>query len=314
MEPEAKYTVVGAAVLMLLAAIVVSIVWLRSSAGQRDDVPYKIYFAQQSLEGLQIRSDVKMKGIKVGAVTGFRISSRRPGSVEVLIRVDGSAPVRGSTRATIERQLVTGIASIRLVNGDEQSPLLSETPADEAYPVIAEGEPEYQLSRSMAELAQRADETMQRINLVLSDENQVALGGILVDLRRAVAEVNRTMPVLKGTLVSMTRTSDELRSVSREVAGRAASLAARYETLAEASTQTMKELSTTVRGIGGDVTQLTGRLDDVLADGSIEFRLTAQELRATAGALGNVARRLRDPADVVFGPSKASLGPGEGGR
>ncbi|MGP1609512.1 MAG: MlaD family protein, partial [Burkholderiales bacterium] len=122
MEPEAKYTLVGAAVLMLLALIVVAAVWLEGSGGEGDTMPYKIYFERQSLEGLQIRSDVKMQGIKVGAVTGFRISARRPGSVEVVIRVDSSAPVHQGTRATVERQLLTGIANIRLTNADEGSP------------------------------------------------------------------------------------------------------------------------------------------------------------------------------------------------
>jgi phospholipid/cholesterol/gamma-HCH transport system substrate-binding protein len=146
MEPEAKYTLVGTAVLVLLALVVVAAVWLKSTGGQRNEVPYKIYFAHQSLEGLQIRGDVKMQGIKVGSVTGFRISSRRPGSVEVLIRVDSTAPVRQATGASIERQLVTGIASIRLVNTSEASPLLTEAPPDEPYPVIAEGESESEVS------------------------------------------------------------------------------------------------------------------------------------------------------------------------
>ena len=169
MEPEAKYTLVGTALLVLLTLVVVAAVWLKSTGGQRDNEPYKIYFARQSLEGLQIRSDVKMQGIKVGSVTGFRISAGRPGTVEVVIRVVGTTPIRQSTRANVERQLLTGIASIRLVNIDVTSPLLTEVQSDESYPLIAEGEAEYKFSETVAQIAQRADETMQRINLTLSD-------------------------------------------------------------------------------------------------------------------------------------------------
>ena len=88
----------------------------------------KIYFERQSLEGLQPRSEVRMRGIRVGSVTGFRISSWRPGAVEVMVRVDGAAPVRQSTRAVVERHLVTGIASILLVNLNEESPPLTQAP------------------------------------------------------------------------------------------------------------------------------------------------------------------------------------------
>ena len=200
MEPEAKYTLVGTAVLVLVALIVVAAVWLRTTGATRQRT-VQIYFARQSLEGLQIRSDVKMQGIKVGSVTGFRISAGRPGTVEVVIRVVGTTPIRQSTRANVERQLLTGIANIRLVNINETSPLLTEAPSDEPYPLIAEGESEYKFSESVAQIAQRADETMQRINLALSDENQVALSEILVNLRRISANADRNMASLDRTLV-----------------------------------------------------------------------------------------------------------------
>ncbi|HET9351538.1 MAG TPA: MlaD family protein, partial [Burkholderiales bacterium] len=125
MEPEAKYTLVGTVVLILIALIAGAVVWLRSTGEQIDDRSYKLYFERQSLEGLQPRSEVRMKGIRIGSVTGFRISTWRPGAVEVLVRVDGSAPVRQSTRAVVERHLVTGIASILLINLTEDSPPLT---------------------------------------------------------------------------------------------------------------------------------------------------------------------------------------------
>jgi phospholipid/cholesterol/gamma-HCH transport system substrate-binding protein len=311
MEPEAKYTLVGTALLVLLALVVAAAVWLKSTGGQRYDEPYKIYFAHQSLEGLQIRGDVKMQGIKVGSVTGFRISSRRPGSVEVLIRVDGTTPVRQATSASIERHLLTGIASIRLVNSSEGSPALGEAPPEEPYPVITEGESAYQFSQSMAQLAQRADETMQRINLVLSDENQVALREILVTLRRISANVDRSMPDLDRALLAIRRGADQLGNTSTEIAGDARKLAARYDTLGEESTTTMKELALAIRQMRADVTRLATQMDGVLTDGNIDFRVTARELRATADALGVAARRFGEPNRILFGPAKSSLGPGE---
>lgn len=311
MEPEAKYTLVGATVLVLLALITVAAVWLQGAGGERGDVPFKIYFARQSLEGLQIRSDVKMQGIKVGAVTGFRISTRRPGSVEVVIRVDGSTPIRESTHATVERQLLTGIASIRLVNADENSPPLTEAPADEPYPLIAEGETEYKLTESMAQVAQRADETMQRINLALSDENQAALGEILANLKRISGNMSRVMTGLDQTLSSLGRAADEVRGMSSGIKDDVHKLAVRYDALGEESGVAVREVSAAARQMSADVTKLSQRMDALLADGNIELRVTAQELRATADALGVAARRLGDPGKVLFGPVQGSLGPGE---
>jgi phospholipid/cholesterol/gamma-HCH transport system substrate-binding protein len=314
MEPEAKYTVVGTAVLVLLALVVAAAVWLKSTEGQRDDVPYKIYFAHQSLEGLQIRSEVKMQGIRVGSVTGFRISPRRPGTVEVFIRVDGSTPIRQSTRANVDRHLLTGIASIRLVNTDEHSARLTEAPPNEPYPVIAEGESEYKLTESAAYMAQRADETMQRINRLLSDDNQVALSEILVNLQHISASMDRTMAGLDHALTGINRAAEEVRKTSSGIAGDAHKLASRYDALGAESTTAVREVSAAIRQMGADVARLSTRMDAVLADGNVELRLTAQELRATADSLGTAARRFSDPGRVLFGPTKGSMGPGEASR
>jgi phospholipid/cholesterol/gamma-HCH transport system substrate-binding protein len=311
MEPEAKYTLVGTAVLVLVAMIVVAAVWLRSTGGQRDSEPFKIYFARQSLEGLQIRSDVKMQGIKVGSVSSFRISAVRPGTVEVVIRVVGTTPVRQSTRAAVDRQLLTGIANIRLVNIDETSPLLTEAPPDESYPLIAEGESEYKFSESMAQLAVRADDTMRRINLVLSDENQVALTEMLVNLRRISANVDSSIASLDRTLIAAGHAADEVRKMSVGIAGEARKLSARYDTLGEESTTAVKNVSAAIQNMSADVARLSIRLDGLVADGNLELRVTAQELRATADSLGAAARRFNDPGRILFGPAKGSMGPGE---
>ncbi len=311
MEPEARYTLVGTVVLVLVAAIAVAIVWLRSTTGEGNDVPFKIYFERQSLEGLQIRSDVKMQGIRIGAVTDFRISAKRPGSVEVVIRVQDSAPVRQDTRANVERHLLTGIASIRLTTGSEASPKLEAVQPGEAYPLIAEGEPDYRFSETMAQVAERAGETMTRINRALSDENQKALGETLTNLSRVSARMDRSLAGVDRTLAAMERAANEVRGASASVSGEVSWLAARYDKLGEQSTLAVGEISTTVRKIGDDVERLALRMDGLLADGNVELRLTAQELRATSDSLGAAARRFSDPGKVIFGPRRESLGPGE---
>ena len=47
MEPEARYTLVGAAVLILLALVAGAVVWIRSTGEGRDDHRYKIFFVRQ---------------------------------------------------------------------------------------------------------------------------------------------------------------------------------------------------------------------------------------------------------------------------
>jgi phospholipid/cholesterol/gamma-HCH transport system substrate-binding protein len=173
------------------AALVVAVLWLVASSEHRDQRSYRIYFARQSLEGLQVRSEVRMKGIRVGDVSAFAFAPNRPGTVEVEISLEPSTPVRHSTLAVVERNLVTGLATVRLVNPTEDSPLLTEPPPGEPLPVIAEGASQLQqVSESLNLLAARADETLRRINTTLSDENQVAIAQTLAGLRDLTHEAS----------------------------------------------------------------------------------------------------------------------------
>ena len=308
MDPEARYTLVGTAVLILIALVVAVVLWLRGAGEGRDDRQYKIYFQNQSLEGLEVRSDVRMRGIRIGSVSGFTFSSRRPGAVEVFIRVDGSAPVRQSTQAIVERHLVTGIASIRLVNPGEQSPLLTEAPEGEPYPVIAEGESVIQqFSESVNQLAQRADETMQRITATLSAENQAALTEVLQNLRTVTRDADKAVLAATGA-------AEEVRKLAASLAADARTLSARYDALGKQAGASLTDITGEVRAMREDVARLAERADRLMASGDVELRTTAQALRNAADALGATAARLRDPGHVIYGPPQGALGPGEGRR
>ena len=308
MDPEARYTFVGAAVLILLALVVAAVWWLRSTGEGSDDRQYKIYIVEQSLEGLEVRSDVRMRGIRVGSVSGFRFSSRRPGAVEVFIRVENSAPVRQNTQAVVDRHLVTGLASIRLVNPNEASPLLTEAPEGEPYPVIAEGESIYQqLSESVNQLAARADETMERITQALSAENQAALSEVLANLRTLTRSADQTVRSAAGA-------AEEVRKLATAVAADAHKLAERYDTLGKQAGASLTDITGEVRAMRQDVSRLAERADQLMASGDVELRSTARALRSAADALGATAARLRDPGEVLYGPPAGALGPGEGAR
>lgn len=315
MEPEAKYTLVGTVVLILLAAMAAAIVWLQSAGEGRNDRKYKIYFAHQSLEGLQDRSPVKLKGIEVGSVQRFVFSSKKPGAVEVTITVEPTAPVLQGAKAVVERHLVTGIASIRLLNVSDSNPRLTEAPSDEPYPVIAEGESQLdQFSESATQLAQHADEMMQRVTAMLSPQNQKAFTATLANLQQATSHAEQTLQTLQGTLASMGQAADQMRTLGASVGADTHKLAQRYDALGAESATALREVTTAVKQMGSDVSQLSQQATGVLTSSDVELRVTAQELRETAHALTGTARRLSDPGKALFGPSDKTLGPGEGAK
>ncbi len=312
MEPEARYTLVGVSVLILLALATAAILWLTTS-GQGQDLTYKIYFVRQSLEGLQIRSEVRMRGIRVGNVTHISFSAERQGAVEVLVSVDPMTPVRESTHAIVDRNLITSLATIRLLNVTEDSPLLNGTRSGESEAVIAEGESRFQqFSETVDNLAQRADETLRRINETLSAQNQTAITETLDQLRLLTKTANQVATRLDGTVASVGGAADAMRKSTGVLTSEVQRLADRYDELGAETQVGVRDLAGSVRQMSESVTRLSNRTDALLANSDFELRLTAQQLRSAADAMGATARKLGDPRAALFGPSRTSLGPGEG--
>ena len=315
MEPEAKYTLVGASALVLVGLLAAAIVWLLASGKREELQGYTIYFAKQSLEVLEVRSDVRMKGIRVGAVTGFSFSSSRPGTVEVTIGISPKAPVRTSTRAVVDHNLVTSLATIRLVNSDETSALVERTDAGDPTPVIAEGASQLQqFSDTANQLAARVDETLRRVNTLLSNENTATIGATLVNLQDLTKHAGTAIDHLDKTVESIGRTSEQARVALEGVGGDAHKVALTVDALGTEARTSLREITGSTSRLTADLSHIADASEALLGNSDIEVRSTSQQLRATAAALGTTARKFNDPRAAVFGPAAENMGPGEGRR
>ena len=142
MEPETRYAWVGVGVLALVGLLAWGIYWLTGGTEHKVVKRYTVYFEKQSLEGLQIGSDVRMQGIKVGKVDDYAIIPGHARRVRVILEVDARTPVLEGVEAEVSRHLVTGLAAVDLVNVVEGGPPLTHVPPGEEYPVIQEGVPQ----------------------------------------------------------------------------------------------------------------------------------------------------------------------------
>ena len=280
MEPEAKYTLVGGSVLVLLALLVGAVAWLASASRGTDVQRYKIYFARQSLEGLQVRSDVRMRGIRVGAVTGFSFSGatghgrgrdrHRPGHA-------GQGEHAGDRRSQSDHRAGDDPAA-EPEGGQLVDPAARPGQRD---PVIAEGASQLQqFSETANELAQRADETMRRINMALSNENQAVLTEILVNLRNLSRNAEGAAVRADAALVSIGRTADSVGVATTALSRDVSRLADRYDAVGVEASTTLRDASTAMRQVSSDVSQLSRHAETLLVDTNAEVRLTSQQLAA----------------------------------
>jgi phospholipid/cholesterol/gamma-HCH transport system substrate-binding protein len=287
MEPEARYTAIGAVLLVLLLAVAASAVWLTRSGARADFRYYTIYFEHQSLQGMQVGGAVEMRGIQVGRVAGFSLSRENINRVQVTIRVAGRTPVSSNTVATVERKLLTGIARIELETPGTPAPELTEIKPGERHPVIAEGHSDLeQFTDSLNRLAITGTSALAGVNELLSEENRKELLATLAALRN-----------MSGAIATA---AEDLSRSGRDIAAAAEKAGAAAQPVAVQAGATLRDLS-----------RAADAFERAAGVSSNEIRATAQELRASAEIVARTAERLEDPRALVFGPNPQQLGPGE---
>jgi len=276
MEPEARFTFIGALLLALLLAAAAATLWLTRSGSRADLRYYTIYFERQSLQGLQVGGDVEMRGVQVGRVERFSIARENINRVQVTIRIDGRTPVSTNTVAVVGRKILTGLARIDLITPGAPGPELTAVDVGENYPVIAEGQSDLeQITGAVNGLAAKGANVLAAVDDLLKPENREAMTSTLASIR-GMAEAIRN-----------TAESAERVALSADTAA--------------------SEASVTLR----DLSRAAAALERSADVGVNELRATTQELRSSAEIVARTADRLENPRALIFGPDPAQLGPGE---
>jgi phospholipid/cholesterol/gamma-HCH transport system substrate-binding protein len=326
MEAEARYTFVGASVLVLIAALVAGVVWLKHLGGRGDFDRYEIHFEQQVLDGLEIGADVTLRGIKVGRVEDYALSGATLNRVRVDVRVDRRAPVRTNTVAVVTRNFVTGIAAITLVNRDPPGAPLSEVPEGERYPVIGEGRSDIdEITGRVSKVGEMASAALTNINQLLDADNREAMMETVRNLRDLSAGLKARLGSLDGTLARVGVAAAQVGKGAAELGQSGGRIAAVAERSTERLDATLAEAQSTLaeaRRALQQVSQATGavqqqavatarRLEETAGNVDDQLGAAVAELRLSVETATRMLDRLREPRAALLGPSKSQLGPGE---
>ncbi|HEX8010773.1 MAG TPA: MlaD family protein [Casimicrobiaceae bacterium] len=137
METDRHYFFEGLFIIVLAVGAALAFVLL-SGGGQRDDVLYRIYFAE-SVSGLSLGDPVKFRGVDIGTVQAMNLDPADPQRVEVDVALRKDAPVKTDTRASLKLKGITGTVFIELSGGSpEARTLVAATPAGQVPEIPAE--------------------------------------------------------------------------------------------------------------------------------------------------------------------------------
>ncbi|MEN9315677.1 MAG: hypothetical protein RIS35_2070, partial [Pseudomonadota bacterium] len=296
MEPESRYTLVGAAVLTLIGCAVAMLLWLSGGGGSKDSRFYSIVFEQQSLEGLQVGSDVNMRGVKVGRVEGFTIDRDNINRVKVRIRVDAPTPVSENTVAVVARNLLTGLARVNLETPGRPGPELLRPAKGQPDPLIPEGNSGIErIAESANRLALSSERALANLNGLLTPENVRTFAEALAGARDATlafqASAQRIAQVVERADARLPALATQTEGFLRE-AGVAVGQAR----------STLRAFEHTAGAIAQQAESIGRRTDDVSDVALLELRATTRELRRTAELLSQAVERLAEPRAALIGP------------
>jgi phospholipid/cholesterol/gamma-HCH transport system substrate-binding protein len=312
MESEARYVRVGIATLVLLALLVGGLLWLGGRSGEKAQERYVVYFSKQSLEGLQINSDVRMQGVKVGKVVDYAILPGEAHKVRVLLQVDARTPVMDGVKAIVSRHLVTGLAAIDLENPPQGGQPLTHVPEGEKYPVIPEGVSQLtKVTDTLQVLSKSSEEALTRFNALLSEHNQQAIASSLDNLNSATAELKQAMPEIRTAVVSVHAAADQVNGFGTDARASLQVTTGRLNAVLDQASTTLSSTRASLDKMEAEMNTLSSQVKLTADLTGQDVQSTAQSLREAGEAVKDGGRALSDPARILFGPNPQSLGPGE---
>ena len=306
-----NYTLVGAFVLALGAALIAVVLWLAS--GGAFQKKYDLYHAieDESVAGLNLNAPVKHNGVDVGKVRDIRLDPANPERVILLLAIERGSPIKEDTVAVLKTQGLTGIAYVELSGGTRGAAELGILPGN-AYPVIrTKPSLSARLENVLTNVLAKLDSTSNNINAILGEDNRAALKSALADIAVVSRTVAARKDALDASLVQAEKTLKNTATASAQIAPvieRIGRSAAAIEKMGSDFSQTSASATKAVDAVGADVSRFTANTLPEL-----------QQLLAELGALTTSLRRVteqteRDPRGLLFGRKPAPNGPGESGK
>ena len=298
MVKKKNYFIVGLFVLVGIAIGVAVIVWLSTSQYLQKGKIYATYF-DESVQGLQIDSSVKYRGVDIGIVDKIRVAPDYR-LIEVIMKINYAGNL-DNTIAKLKTVGITGIVYVELDHrktGDiDNSPKITFTPE---YPVIPSN------SSDIKQIFSGIDSVMEQINQVdfkgISDQLKITAQNINTFVNGD--EMKRIIKNLDTMSANLDNAADKVNKIVSN---------GKIDEILDDTRESIKEAKIAIKKIKVEANALNiaetsdkaNRLiDSVSRKTKIiteELQTTSENLRRASENLDEVLERLKsDPSDIIF--------------
>lgn len=278
METRANYALIGLFTLGVVAAAFLFVYWFAAAGNSGARHSYRIVFTG-SVSGLSRGALVMFNGLRIGEVRSINLLPEDPRHVVAIVDVDGNVPINVDTKARLEYQGLTGVASIQLTGGDPKAAPLVAT-AGQPMPTIFADRSDFQdLLETAQRLARRTDDILNKIDSVVGD------------VQSPITNTARNVEKFSQALSDNSANINELLSSAGETAKTLSSLSVSLDTAVRAiDTKKISEIVTNV-----------DRFTTALGD-------NAGDVQTVLKNASSISAKLDRAADQVEGVLKAAQG------
>ncbi len=299
MIKKKTYFLVGFFVLAGALIAVGTIVWLGASQYFAKGERFVTYF-DESVQGLQVDSSVKYRGVEIGVVEKIRVAPDYK-LIEVVMKINFSGDAANNTIAKLKAAGITGIVYVELDHRKKGD--LARTPPipfEPDYPLIPSNPSEIQ------EIVTGIDEVIKKMQVIdfqaISDELIAATKGVNHFF------AGKKMTKIIANLEHMTETlSDSANQLSKMIGD------GRADTLLTDARDTVRDTKETIARLKEELEKMklaetTGKANRMIDDISrrsrtitMEIQQTGENLRRASDNLDQLIERLKaDPSDILF--------------
>ena len=308
MEDKVNYSLVGAFVMALGAALVAGVLWLAAGVGGRQATdPYQA-FIQESVAGLDVQAPVKYLGVDVGKVSGIEIDPQNPQQVRLRFLIGRGTPIKQDSVAVLKTQGLTGIAYVELSGGSPDSPALVAGAGGGPPTIPFKPSLSARLENVLGNVLGNIDRVSNNLNAVFDADNRAALKALLADTAVVAHTLAARQAAIGAAVTDTARTARLAARAGEQLAptlDRIAASARAVERMAESAGHASASAGRAADAAASGVQQLNGealpeltRLMSELNELSTSLRRLSEQ---TAGS----------PSSLLLGSPTPRPGPGE---
>jgi ABC-type transporter Mla subunit MlaD len=278
------FIAIGSLLIIVFAAAVAG-----SRLVQKRDI-YYIQFENYSVSGLQVGGAVNYQGIKVGRVENIKIDPQNVTKIILTISVEAGTPIKKDTEAILTLVGITGLKSVEIRGGTNESALLKPKSFIKAGVSMFDD-----ISDRAMSIAEKIDLIASNLSELTSSENQKNIANILAQTSMLITDTRANMST---TLVSLSRiannTADLTTGLSKNLDALTQNLTKNMDSITLSTTKGIdslslagvKSLEEVTRNLNKELTVITANLDKSLAQITSQSNALIDDARLQINTVG----------------------------